>query len=183
MREPAVRVIDCVLSLNRNYDKFLVPRLDGFVEKHAKVRSVRQLQNEITKHQTPAEFVRISLNYNHAARANTLSAVVDWLSGVAGNHLAPQQLKNLEKWAQSAKSEDYKKLAINGFGLAGFQYLRILFGADTVKPDRYICKFVEEYVSGKVSPRKALRLLEQAALDSGVSPRKADHYIWKKFAR
>ena len=165
-REPAVRVIDCVLSLNRNYDRFLVPRLDAFEKKYPNVRSVRQLRDEIKKHPTPADFVRRSLNYNHAARADTLSAVVDWLSAVvAGNHLAPQQLKNLEKWAQSAKSEDYKKLAIHGFGLAGFQYLRMLFGANTTKPDIHICKFVEKYVGGKVSPTKALSLLEQAALE------------------
>ena len=31
---PAVKVIDCVLSLNRNYDKFLVPRLKTFMNNH-----------------------------------------------------------------------------------------------------------------------------------------------------
>jgi len=28
------RVIDCVLSLNRNYDSFVVPRLDSFERRH-----------------------------------------------------------------------------------------------------------------------------------------------------
>ncbi len=167
LRSPAVRIIDCILSLNRDYDTFVVPRLNAFEENYPNVKSVLQLQDAIGKHQTPADFVRQTLKYNHTARANTLSAVVNWMSILAGNHLPPKQLNNIQEWAQSASCKDYKKLAINGFGLAGFQYMRILFGADTFKPDRYICKFVEDYVRNKVSPQKALCLFEQAALDSG----------------
>ncbi len=161
----------------------MVRRCNAFEENYPDVESVLQLQNAIRKHQTPADFVRQTLNYNHTARANTLSAVVDWMSILAGHHLPPKQLNNIQEWAQSASCKDYKTLAIKGFGLAGFQYMRILFGADTIKPDRYICQFVEDYVGNKVSPQKALCLFEQAALDSGVSRRQADHYIWEMFAR
>lgn len=179
-RSPAIRVIDCVLSLNRDYDAFVTPRLKAFAEKHPNVRSVRQLQSEISKYRSPADFVRKTLNYDHAGRANTLSAVVDWLSQIAVKHLAPKQLSNVKGWARRANSNDYKTLAINGFGLAGFQYLRILFGADTIKSDRYICKFVETYVGNRVSPELALIVVEAAALEAGVSRRKADHYIWQR---
>jgi hypothetical protein len=179
-REPAVRVIDCVLSLNRNYDRFVVPRLNAFEKKHPGVRSVRELRHEIRKHPTPAEFVRRTLNYDHAERAKTLSAVVDWLSRVAGHHAAAEQVKNLQIWAQNAKSSDYKELRIRGFGLAGFQYLRMLFGANTTKPDCHIFDFVKKYVGGRISPERALGLLEQAAVAAGVNLRDADAYIWEK---
>ena len=39
---PAVKVIDCVLSLNRNYDKFLAPRLKTFMNNCS---SAHKLQN------------------------------------------------------------------------------------------------------------------------------------------
>jgi hypothetical protein len=43
--------------------------------------------------------------------------------------------------------------------------------------------FVEKFSAYKVSPIKALDLLERAASDAGVNLRDADSYIWEKSAR
>jgi hypothetical protein len=53
VREPAVRVIDCVLSLMRRYDAFVVPRLDGFERRHPEVRTVSELQRLIAGYRSP----------------------------------------------------------------------------------------------------------------------------------
>jgi hypothetical protein len=42
-REPAIRVPDCVLSLNRRYHGFVVPRLNAFEQTHPHIRTVRDL--------------------------------------------------------------------------------------------------------------------------------------------
>ncbi len=42
-RQPAVRVIDCVLSLNRNYYRVVTPRLDCFEQKFPEICSVAEL--------------------------------------------------------------------------------------------------------------------------------------------
>src|SRR5437879_2394933 len=72
-RAPALRVIDCVLSLNRNYDRFVVPRLDRFEQRFPDVSTVRQLRELMNRYESSDAFVREALNYRHAQRAQTLS--------------------------------------------------------------------------------------------------------------
>lgn len=90
----------------------------------------------------------------------------------------------LQAWARSAKPEDYKSLNIKGFGVAGFQYLRMLFGAQATKPDKHIIDFVSEAIGGRrVSEIQALALLESAAEREGVALRDVDTSIWEARAR
>lgn len=126
-RAPALRVIDCVLSLNRNYDRFVVPRLDRFERDFPQVQSVGDLYTEITKWSSPQEFVSRALRYNHEACAITLGSVPRWLVTISGKGTPAAQLANVETWAKTARFSDYKGLRIRGFGLAGFQYLRMLW--------------------------------------------------------
>jgi hypothetical protein len=182
-REPALRVLDCVLSLNRRYDSFVVPRLDRFEGEHPRTCSVSDLRDLISTYPSADRFVTQALNYNDEARAATLNAVVDWLVTVSGTASPAEQLANLERWAREARPRDYGLLGISGFGVAGFQYMRMLFGANTTKPDIHICRFVGECVGHRVSDLDALQLLENAALEAGVSLRDLDTTIWEKSAR
>jgi hypothetical protein len=182
-REPALRVIDCVLSLNRNYDRFVVPRLDSFEEDRPCVRSVSDLNIEIARHASPDEFVRLALNYKDKDRANMLANVARWLLTISGNGEDAAQLANLETWARTAPYRGYQILGVKGFALAGFQYLRMLFGANTTKPDIRICDWVKSVVGHPVSPSQALQLLEHAAVEAGVCLRDADTTIWEMSAR
>ena len=182
-RPPALRVIDCVLSLNRSYDSFVVPRLDRFTLRYPSVRSVSDLDRMVASSISPHQFVLNHLNYNHEARANTLAATLKWLVTIGGRGSEQEQVANLECWAADARPEDYCDLAIRGFGLAGYQYLRMLFGANTAKPDIYILRFVMSRLGRRVSPLNALRLLERAARMSGVRLRDLDTSIWEASAR
>jgi hypothetical protein len=182
LRAPAVRVIDCVLSLNRPY-KFAFDRARTFGEKHPEIRSITDLKTFMAGWPSAQEFVRDELNYNHRERADTLSAVVSWLAGIAGSGPDQAQLLNLEKWSSSAKPEDCQTINIRGFKLAGFQYLRILFGANTAKPDVHIIGFVSSQIGHKVTANEALRLLEGAAVQTGIHLRDLDGSIWEDRAR
>jgi len=181
-RAPALRVIDCILSLNRNYDRFVVPRLDQFEREHPDVQSVSDLAALIAKCTSPHQFMKSTLNYNHEDRAITLAAVVNWLANVAQEGTGSELLK-IEEWARAARPVDYVPLRIRGFGPAAFQYLRMLFGANTTKPDIYICRFVASHVGHRVSPTEALRLLESSAPAAGVFLRDLDTTIWETSAR
>ena len=182
-REPAVRIIDCVLSLNRKYDAVVVPRLDRFERDRPLVRSVVDLNEEIASYPSPYEFVRHTLSYNDIDRAEILAKVARWLSTIGGGGTPDEQLTNLESWARSARYDGYQTLGIRGFALAGFQYLRMLFGANTTKPDKRICQWVAEVVGHRVSPVQAFQLLEPAAAEANVSLRDADTTIWEILAR
>ena len=182
-REPAVRVIDCVLSLNRAYDRFVVPRLDRFEREHPDVRSISELRALIASYPSPHQFVMNALNYRHEARAITLAAVVNWFATITGKGPDASELSELQTWADSANPADHAALHIGGLGLAGFQYLRMLFGANTTKPDIHILRFVEECVGHPVSPIRALQLLENAAGEVGIILRDLDTTIWERSAR
>lgn len=105
------------------------------------------------------------------------------LATVAGQVSRTEQLANPERWAREARPADCAALHMAGFGIAGFQYLRMLFGANTTKPDIHICRYVSNCIDCMVSDTEALQLLEQAALEAGVLLRDLDTTIWERSAR
>ena len=181
-RSPAVRVIDCVLSLNRSYDTFVVPRLKTFIERHPEIQQVSELANLMTNYPTPHEFVQQELNYNHEDRARVLHEVVIFLCTIVEKMPTIPEEKALKRWVVQAQPQT-DRLNIRGFGPAGFQYLCILFGVDTAKPDIYIIRFVSEILNRDVSDLEAHALLEAAAEHTGLSVRAVDSYIWNRGAR
>lgn len=109
--------------------------------------------------------------------------MVDFLLGVVAATPTASELEGLERWAVDAQPADFRTVGIRGFGLAGFQYLRMLFGASTTKPDVHIRRYVAAAAGRPVSDVQALSLMEDAAAQVGVSLRDADTTIWERAAR
>lgn len=181
-RSPAVKVIDCVLSLNRPYDSFVVPRLKIFMSNHPDIQQITELAELMTSYSTPHAFVQQELNYNHEDRARILYEVVMFLCEIVQQTPMVSEEKALKQWVVQAQSQT-DRLNIIGFGPAGFQYLCILFGVDTTKPDIYIIRFVSDVLNRIVSDLEAHALLEAACERLGLSVRAVDSYIWKRGAR
>lgn len=182
-RDSAVRVIDCVLSLRRNYDRFVVPRLDRFEARFPETKSVQALRQLMDTFKNPARFVLEALDYRDSDRAGILDAVVDRVLEFAKDSTGDTELSRLEYWAVHASPDGYKTRRIRGFALAGFQYLRMLFEANTTKPDLWICRYVSRAIGRQVSPLEALILLERASVTSRTRLRDLDTTIWEKSAR
>lgn len=176
---PALNVLDCVLSLNRDYHGFCKPRVARFAEQHREVQSLDELLRQIERHKTPLEFSQKELDYDDRRRADVLVGVTKYLISAQGIFDGETEMDRLGQWAVSVTARDYKAPGVPGFALAGFQYLRMLFGADTTKPDVHICRFVSESVGRKVGDEKALALLESATERLGWSLWAVDHEIWK----
>lgn len=182
-QSPAAKVIDCVLSLNRHYDRVVLPRVQQFVSKHPNIVDLSQLLALITQYATPLEFCKAELNYNDQRRAKTLIGVIDYLIDAEQMHEGQTETDRLVQWANWTRPGDYLAVNVHGFGLAGFQYLRMLFGAQTTKPDVHIIRFVSEAIGRKVIDFQALYLLERAAKESGLPIRELDITIWDTGAR
>lgn len=180
---PAQKVIDCVLSLNRRYDSVVLPRVLSFAEAHPNATSVSHLRAMIDAAASPAEFLRAALRTNDARRALTLNGVVDYMIAIQRGLAGSGEEERLQNWAKAARPEDFKRVGVKGFGLAGFQYMRMLFCAETTKPDVHIIAFVSGEIGRQVSDVEALHLLEQAAASAGVPPRWLDVSIWESRAR
>jgi len=181
-RAPALRVIDCVLSHNRHYDDFVVPRLNAFEGRFPAVETILQLRALINSYRSPAAFANDALNYNDPSRATTLRTVVEYLVRTALGGSGPE-LEQLKAWAEHARPQDYLALQIPGFALAEFQYLRVLFGANTMKPDVRISRYVASAIGHSVSDVQALLLLEDAGRLVGLRLRDIDTTIWEDSAR
>ena len=74
-----LNVIECVLSLNRSYDRFVMPRVYRFRDAHPRLRTLDGLAALIGTYRSPLAFSRAELEYDDAARAETLVGVTDHL--------------------------------------------------------------------------------------------------------
>lgn len=179
----AVAVIDCVLGLNRQYDAFVVPRLKDFQRNHPQVRSIVQLAELMDSYPTPLDFSIEELRYRDEDRARVLREVVQFVCTIVQNSPTLPEEEVLKDWALQAEPHEAETLGIRGFKIAGFQYLRMLFGADTTKPDVHIIRFIADALNRRVSPYEALALLEAASKRLGYSVREVDSAIWRSRAR
>jgi len=175
-------VIDCVLSLNRDYDQFVVPRLDAFEHRFPAVETILQLRSLVSSYRSPSAFTNDALDNKDPSKAAVLRAVVEYLVRAALGRPG-SELDQLKAWAARARPQDYLTLQIPGFGLAGFQYLRMLFGANTTKPGVHVSRYVAAAVGHPVSDVQALLLLEEATSLLGLRLRDIDTTIWEHAAR
>ncbi len=180
---PPIKVIDCVLSLNRRYDAFALPRVLAFVKRFPEVQRFDDLRRLIDACTTPSAFMEDALAYRHPARAETLSGVLDYAMRTEHRFDGATDGERMHQWAASAVPSDFTKVGVKGFGLAGFQYLRMLFGAETTKPDVHVINYVSDIVGRKLRDVDALGLLERAAAEAGLPLRWLDVAIWESRAR
>ena len=179
----ALNVLDCVLSLNRPYSRVVLPRVRAFAAYYPSITELAHLQDLLDQYKEVGEFSREELNYDDVRREYTLRGVVNYMIKVQTEYTDGTERGRLQSWAHSAKPADYALVGAKGFGLAGFQYMRMLFGAQTTKPDVHIISFVSETVGRVVNNVTALTLLEQAAAIANLPLREVDGAIWQARAR
>ena len=177
--DPAVKVIDCVLSLNRHYKRVVVPRVTAFAASYPDIKTCASLRDAMLA-ATPEAFLRTHLDMRDPRRAATMLGVAEFALDAAHAFPSESEEASLRAWAADAGPGDYLAAGVRGFGLAGFQYLRMLFGANTAKPDRHIIDFVSRATSREMSDAEALYAMERAAVLGGYSAAWLDHEIWKR---
>lgn len=180
---PAVKVIDCVLSLNRNYDRIVAPRVMAFAKEFPRITTCAELGAEMDSHPSAAAFLERALDYRFPQRARILREVAGHMDAVQARFDGNSEDERLAAWARAAQPQEFRSFGVKGFGLAGFQYMRMLFGAETTKPDIHITRFVSETIDRRVSDIDALLLLEEASIQCGLSLRWLDVAIWESRAR
>jgi len=192
----ATKVIDCVLSLRKSYKHIVKPRVKRFGAEHPAVQSCQQLRAFIDTHESPEAFMRQRLQLNSPGKATMLVGVLDHLIDVQQRFapqsppastiaIVPGEADRLRAWAQWARPGDYLLFDVPGFALAGFQYLRMLFGGDTTKPDLHILAYLAEALDQPVARStsqqvRAVCVLERACELLGTPTRRIDVAIWQQ---
>ena len=98
------------------------------------------------------------------------------------HHLQSLKKKLLSNGPINAEPDGYKKLNIKGVKIATFQWLRMLFGADTSKPDVHIMNFIHDTIDQELSEDECVLLIEGVASYLEVSERDVDGAIWEFMA-
>jgi hypothetical protein len=142
-----------------------------------------ELRKLVDSYSTPLDFFIQTINYEDKERARILDEVLNRLLQEIGRYAGTTDLERLKNWAAEARCDGYKAWGIRGFALAGFQYLRMLFGADTVKPDIHLHRFVSNCIGKPVSDYQVIKLLEGVACRIGCRVRDLDTTIWESSAR
>jgi len=180
---PPVKIVDCVLSLNRRYYAVVRPRVLEFRHRFASVTSCADLRELIGGFAAPSAFLEQTLRTRDARRAETLVGVTNYAIDIQRRFAGTSEEERLRQWALWARPGDYLSVGVPGFGLAGFQYLRMLFGAQTTKPDVHIVGYVSKVLGRTVSDIGALYTLERAAEIANLPLRWLDAAIWTQSAR
>ena len=183
-RTPASRVIDCVLSLRKSYERVVKPRVKRFSDEHPGVVTCADLRELIRAHPSPLAFHRPVLDMRSPGKAAMLVGVLDHLIDVQPRFDGETEDDRLGAWASWARPGDYLMLGVPGFGLAGFQYLRMLFGAQTTKPDVHILAYVAEALSRPPATTpgeqvRAVYTIERAGELLDIPVRDIDVAIWE----
>jgi hypothetical protein len=177
---PPLDVLDAVLSLNRRYEGFVLPRVYTFKKNHPDITQLIQFKDLIKRYPSPLLFSIQELNYNDEKRAEILINVVERMLQVIKEHPGESEIERLQAWAVSACPQDAYTFGIKGFGIAGFQYLRMLLGAQTTKPDVHITYFISSVIGRAVNQEEAILLLEKVASKIDLPVRLIDNAIWKE---
>lgn len=181
----ATKVIDCVLSLRKPYKTVVEPRVEAFARAHGDVCGCAELLALIAEFESPEAFHISVLNMNSPGKAAALVGVLEYLVDIQQRFNGESEDVRLAAWADWARPGDYLTLDVKGFGLAGFQYLRMLFGAETTKPDVHILRYVEGVLERPIAGYpgrevQAVYAIERAGEILGCSVRSLDVAIWER---
>lgn len=179
---PAVRVIHSVIQQGLTYETTVYPRLVGFKKNRPDIKSVRQLADLMESYTTSLEFLSEEVDLPNKLKAGAIDGLVKYLCGLIEASPAVPEEETLKQWAITAEPDDYKKLGIKGVKIATFQWLRMLFGADTSKPDRHIMNFIHDTINQELSEDQCVLLIEGVASYLEVSERDVDGAIWNFMA-
>jgi hypothetical protein len=181
---PASRIIDCVLSLRKSYEKVVKPRVKRFGERHPDVVTCSDLRSLIDTFPSADAFHKDVLTMASPGKAVMLVGVLDYLIDIQQRFDGETEEDRLTAWARWARPGDHLMLDVPGFKLAGFQYLRMLFGAQTTKPDVHILAYVGEALGRPPASRpseqvRAVYTVERAGEMLDVPVRSIDVAIWE----
>ena len=114
----------------------------------------------------------------HRGKAGAIEGLVKYFCGLIEASPTVPEEETLKQWAITAEPDDYKVLKIKGVGIATVQYLRMLFGADTSKPDGHVMNFIHDTMDDELSEDECILLIEGVASYLEVSERDVDGAIW-----
>jgi hypothetical protein len=170
---PVLTLIDAVLSINRKYDSFVIPRIE--LVRQSGINSFDQLDNELSKGN---EYFMQLWNYKHPERVDLLRRLLKYYQEFKSNNNIKNDLDVIKEWGKQSSVEQFKEWNVKGIAFTTYQYLRMLCGSDTVKPDVHVLRIIENGLGRRVSPKDTVLMIENISKEIKCKARDLDHAIW-----
>lgn len=179
--DPVLICLDAVLSIQRRYEQFVVPRIERFQQEFPHVRSLSALKQLIESY-GHRRFGDEVWDNRYPPRIQTLELLVNWFLAYQQKHGFADDLDAMRHWAQQPYQEPLSAYGVRGIGIATTQYLRMLAGANTTKPDRHIRRDIKDALGRWVEDEEAIFLIEAVAQRLDMRATNLDHAIWKLYS-
>jgi len=204
-RHMGLIILDAVFSLQANYDAIVVPLLQRYCEAEPNLLWSTKDSDAGPEHtaQDLLDFLasldgenRLSLLNRQITPGTARSRSGPVLKADAviriAETLVSQGISTRDEFRHAVESDIEKSVgsveqavcAVPGIGIACWRYLLNLSGAQAVKPDTMILRWLEKTLGERPFPKAAARLIEDATAqlqDEGmdVTVRQMDHLIWR----
>lgn len=164
--KPAIALIDVILAANRNYNKVVEPNIKRIQEEYPELNNFDEL-TKIIDSKTKQEFYSF-WGHRDEKKYNTLKNVLSKINDlrVINSNLNDDFLL-MKNWAMNANIFNYKNDLIGSIpniAIATFQHLRMVYGADTIKPDQRVKEVLDyEFGLSNLSDINVIKAVEQIA--------------------
>lgn len=177
---PVILLMDAVLSINRQYNKFVLPRLEYFTQKFSNINTLHKLNNLIIE-KGINNFEDV-WNYNHPKRVEILQDLTLFFIDYKNKNSIKDDLEGMKHWAKNVDVNSKRMLPVNGIGFATSLYIRKMLGVDTVKPDIHIKKSIYEGIGKKMSEKETVLFIEKVAHKMNITATALDYAIWEYYS-
>lgn len=171
-------LVDAVLSICRRYDSFVVPRVE--LARKWPFQTLAGLKARIQE--VGIRGFCQDWNYNHPERVGLLLRLIERFLEIKQQSGIENDFEALRFWGRTSSVEDFRSFEVRGVGFATFQYLRLLCGADTVKPDVHLKRAVRDGTGKDLTKREVVALVEAVAEMHHIFARRLDYALWKYYS-
>ncbi len=176
--ESAVLILsDAILSVRRPYEAVVLPIIDRIRQNRLHENSLEQLVQLIDTR--GPQYLMDLWRYKDLERVVRLRALSQRFVHLKSKMGLHEDMEVLKRWARSATVEGAKTFGVKGVGIATYQYLRIMSGIDTVKPDAHLKQAVKDAIGHHCSDFDVIGLFEATAKRMGIPARKLEYATWK----
>lgn len=184
--DPVLLLADAAgTTTGQSYFAQVKPSVEAFQEEFLDTRRIQSFDALSNLDQADPDLQRI---FEAARKRRVLIKGADVLASID----APDDLARLQTWAENADPYQYRLDPIGqlrGVGLRTFQYLRMIAGTDTVKPDIQVQRFIKAIATAATrtdldasSDTAVLKSCERIAAETSYRMIEIDQIAWWHFS-
>ncbi len=181
-------IVESVLSLERNYVKRVLPMVNHFKERFPEIEEIDKFIETFDKYKESnglinfRKYAKESFGCYEERKAKIIYNLIIELKPIIKGVLSKNEFNIFSEWAKNTTPEEAYILNVEHFKIAGFQYLRMLFGVDTVKPDIRIKRFIKSVLGDEFkNDLLIIKLFEDAAKEVNISVIALNKAVWDEY--